>query len=166
MSIPHRAAQLSAAACACVALGTGLAACGGGNDAGTATVKLTELANNQENGSSPGSPATGGLATGDGSATPVPKTPAAGAQQQPSGAGAQHAEGKAIFMQTCASCHTLADAGATGSVGPNLDQLKLDQARIAAQIRTGGGGMPSFGGTLAPKQIAAIAAYVAAAAGS
>ena len=30
-------------------------------------------------------------------------------------------QGKALFMSKCASCHTLADANATGTVGPNLD---------------------------------------------
>jgi mono/diheme cytochrome c family protein len=160
-----RAAQLFAVASACVALGTGLAACGGQSHDKTATVKLTELANNQENGSSPGSPATGGLVTGDQGAQPAPKPPSAGAQQQPSGTGG-NAEGKAIFAQSCASCHTLAAAGASGSVGPNLDQLKPGKAAIATQVTKGGGAMPAFGGTLAPKQIDAVAAYVAAVAGS
>jgi cytochrome c2 len=29
--------------------------------------------------------------------------------------------GKTLFVQKCASCHVLADAGATGTIGPNLD---------------------------------------------
>ncbi len=29
--------------------------------------------------------------------------------------------GKELFVQNCASCHTLADAGTAGNVGPNLD---------------------------------------------
>jgi mono/diheme cytochrome c family protein len=160
-----RAAQLFAVACACAALGTGLAACGGQNADKSATVKLTELANNQENGSSPGSPATGGLVTGDQGAQPTPKAPSAGAPQKPPATGG-NAEGKAIFTQSCASCHTLAAAGASGAVGPNLDQLKPSEAAIATQVTKGGGGMPAFGGTLAPKQISAVAAYVAAVAGS
>ena len=32
------------------------------------------------------------------------------------------ARGKALFQKTCAACHTLADAGTTGTVGPNLDE--------------------------------------------
>jgi mono/diheme cytochrome c family protein len=161
-----RAAQLFAVACACVALGTGLSACGGQNDDTTAAVKLTELAHNQENGYAPGTPANGSAATAGVNARPTAKDKSAAAQQQPSGTAGSHAEGKAIFTQSCASCHTLADAGASGSVGPNLDATKLDQAAIAAQIKKGGGGMPSFGGTLAAKQIDAVAVYVAAAAGS
>jgi len=31
------------------------------------------------------------------------------------------ARGKTLFTGTCGSCHTLADAGTTGIVGPNLD---------------------------------------------
>jgi cytochrome c oxidase subunit II len=31
-------------------------------------------------------------------------------------------QGKELFTQQCGSCHTLADAGTTGEVGPNLDE--------------------------------------------
>jgi len=31
------------------------------------------------------------------------------------------AAGKKLFKTTCGSCHTLADAGTTGTIGPNLD---------------------------------------------
>jgi cbb3-type cytochrome c oxidase subunit III len=37
--------------------------------------------------------------------------------------------GKELFMQGCGSCHTLADAGTTGTIGPNLDFAFL-QARL------------------------------------
>ena len=30
--------------------------------------------------------------------------------------------GKALFVDKCSSCHTLADAKATGKIGPNLDE--------------------------------------------
>jgi mono/diheme cytochrome c family protein len=30
-------------------------------------------------------------------------------------------EGKALFITNCAACHTLANAGTTGTIGPNLD---------------------------------------------
>jgi cytochrome c553 len=72
------------------------------------------------------------------------------------------ARGGALFTQVgCASCHTLAAAHASGSVGPNLDQLKPDEATVARQIRKGGNGMPSFKSRLSPAQIAALASYVA-----
>ena len=32
------------------------------------------------------------------------------------------ASGKTLFQKNCAACHTLADAGTTGTVGPNLDE--------------------------------------------
>jgi len=31
------------------------------------------------------------------------------------------AHGKQVFTQTCGSCHTLAAAGTSGTIGPNLD---------------------------------------------
>ena len=33
--------------------------------------------------------------------------------------------GKGLFQQKCAACHTLADAGTTGTIGPNLDDAFL-----------------------------------------
>ena len=35
--------------------------------------------------------------------------------------GANTGSGKELFVQNCASCHTLADAGTVANVGPNLD---------------------------------------------
>jgi mono/diheme cytochrome c family protein len=34
-------------------------------------------------------------------------------------------QGKVLFLQKCGSCHTLAHAGSTGTVGPNLDYAFL-----------------------------------------
>ncbi len=73
--------------------------------------------------------------------------------------------GKAIFNASCASCHTLADAGATGKIGPSLDDLEPDAARVAKQVTNGGAQMPSFKATLSAAQIQAVAKYVASAAG-
>jgi outer membrane protein assembly factor BamB len=74
-------------------------------------------------------------------------------------------DGKQIFISNCGSCHTLGAAGTSGSVGPNLDQLKPDAATVEQQVRNGGGGMPSFEGTLSSAQIAAVSKYVAENAG-
>jgi mono/diheme cytochrome c family protein len=60
----------------------------------------------------------------------------------------------------CGSCHTLADAGSTGTIGPNLDESSVDFEAAAEQIRTGGGGMPAFEGQLSEQEIADVAAYV------
>jgi cbb3-type cytochrome c oxidase subunit III len=67
---------------------------------------------------------------------------------------------KALFTSNCASCHTLAAAGATGTVGPNLDQISPAEARIVEQIQKGGGGMPPFEGQLTDAQIQALAKFV------
>jgi cbb3-type cytochrome c oxidase subunit III len=74
-------------------------------------------------------------------------------------------DGKAIFQANCASCHTLKAAGATGTIGPNLDQLKPPLARVKHQVEVGGGVMPAFKGTLTPAQIDAVAKFVSSSAG-
>jgi mono/diheme cytochrome c family protein len=76
------------------------------------------------------------------------------------------AAGKAVFTENCGSCHALSDAGTTGSVGPDLDDLAPDEATVNAQVTNGGGSMPAFGGTLSEQQIADVSAYVAESAGS
>jgi mono/diheme cytochrome c family protein len=74
--------------------------------------------------------------------------------------------GKKLFDQAgCKSCHTLADAGATGTIGPNLDQAKPDYRLATARVTLGKGVMPSFKGQLTAQQIADVAAYVVQASG-
>ena len=73
--------------------------------------------------------------------------------------------GKALFLKSgCVGCHTLADAKATGTVGPNLDTLKPPYAAVLHQVEVGGGAMPAFKGTLSAKQIQDVAAFVVASA--
>lgn len=74
--------------------------------------------------------------------------------------------GKQLFTRACGGCHTLADAGTAGAIGPNLDDA-FEQAReagmtsatftqvVATQIRfpitttsTGAPGMPAADTTL------------------
>jgi cytochrome c6 len=76
--------------------------------------------------------------------------------------------GKAVFTGTagCTGCHTLADAGSTGTVGPNLDDAKPSAELVIDRVTNGQGGMPSFKGQLTDKQIADVAAYVSSVAGS
>ena len=97
------------------------------------------------------------------------------------------AVGKTIFtgVGSCGSCHTLADAGTTGTVGPNLNTLKEACAAPASQQARGAtlekcietaitdpykylppgyksGIMPNtFSKTLSPSQIQALVAYLA-----
>jgi cytochrome c5 len=80
--------------------------------------------------------------------------------------GAAMAEGKTVFTANCASCHTLKEAGASGEVGPNLDELEPDMGTVEHQVINGGGGMPAFKGTLSGGEIKAVATYVSSVAGT
>jgi mono/diheme cytochrome c family protein len=74
--------------------------------------------------------------------------------------------GREVFASAgCGSCHVLADAGATGSVGPDLDVLQPLPEQVATIVDTGRGAMPPFGETLDAGEIEDVAAYVAAVAG-
>jgi mono/diheme cytochrome c family protein len=87
----------------------------------------------------------------------------------PSGGGGKPAaapNGKEVFASAgCGACHTLKAAGATGNVGPNLDQLKPSESAVDRQVTNGGGAMPAFKGRLTPAQITAVAKFVSSAAG-
>jgi len=93
--------------------------------------------------------------TGTETTTTEPTTPAQG----------DPVAGKEVFLGTsgCAGCHTLADAGSTGTIGPNLDGLKPSHDAVVAQVTNGGGGMPAFGDSLSEEQIQDVAAYVSSA---
>jgi mono/diheme cytochrome c family protein len=76
------------------------------------------------------------------------------------------AAGKKTFESAgCSGCHTLADANATGTVGPNLDDAKPDYRLATARVTNGKGVMPSFKGQLSDQQIADVASYVVTATG-
>jgi mono/diheme cytochrome c family protein len=75
------------------------------------------------------------------------------------------AGGEKLFTDNCSTCHTLAAAGASGKVGPNLDQLRPGPDLVTSQVNSGGGAMPSFKGKLTDDQIKQIADYVSANAG-
>ena len=95
-----------------------------------------------------------------GGTTPPPTEPPPTTPTDPT------AEGKRLFMTVgCAGCHTLADAGASGSVGPNLDEARPSKDRVVAQVSNGGITMPSFSRRLTRDQIEAIATYVSTVAG-
>jgi mono/diheme cytochrome c family protein len=70
------------------------------------------------------------------------------------------AEGEKVFASNCAQCHTLAAAGSTGQVGPNLDSVAPDEETVKAMVTNGGGGMPAFADVLTEAQIDAVATYV------
>ena len=100
-------------------------------------------------------------AAGAGHTTTAAQTTPATTTGAPSAKG-DPAAGKAVFTGAagCSGCHTLKDAGATGNVGPNLDQLKPAQDVVRKQVENGGAAMPPFKGTLSAKQIDDVAAYV------
>ncbi len=73
-------------------------------------------------------------------------------------------DGRAIFLDSCAACHTLAAANATGAGGPNLDDAAPSEELVRDRVTNGKGGMPAFRGQLEPVEIDAVSAYVASAA--
>jgi mono/diheme cytochrome c family protein len=92
--------------------------------------------------------------------SPLPKTVQGTVPTTPQATG-DPAAGKQVFQTAgCTGCHTLADAGASGTVGPNLDQAKPPLALVIDRVTNGKGVMPSFSGQLSAQQIADVAAYV------
>jgi sulfur oxidation c-type cytochrome SoxX len=106
----------------------------------------------------------------------------------PSGGGnaAQIAAGKTVFTGAggCASCHTLKDAGASGTVGPDLDHLKADAQKAGKPLEAythesivdpnayvvpgfpKGVMPPDFSTTLKKQQIDDLVAYLLSTAGN
>ena len=87
--------------------------------------------------------------------------------------GGGETDGKAIFAsENCGSCHTLADAGTNGSVGPDLDDVLADKDEAfirtsitdpEAEIAPGyqGGIMPpNYGETIQGPQLDALVTYL------
>ena len=101
---------------------------------------------------------------------------AGGGEEEGGGGGGEPADGKALFTESaqptaCSSCHTLADAGSTGTTGPNLDevlpdlseeQIKQSIEEPDAEITPGfqAGLMPRYGDTLSAEQVDALVQYL------
>jgi cytochrome c553 len=82
------------------------------------------------------------------------------------GGASASAEGKQIFTQSCGTCHTLADAGTSGTIGPVLDELKPNKARVLNAIKNGGAGSGAMPANIVTGQEAtAVAEYVSSVAG-
>lgn len=82
------------------------------------------------------------------------------------GTNTKHQTDGKTFANSCGICHTLAAAGTTGTVGPNLDGLLPTMVRVQNALRIGGTGdgrMPA--GLLTGGQADALARYVSAVAG-
>ena len=101
--------------------------------------------------------------------TPAPTTPSPTPTAPAADAG-DAAAGKTVFATTatpsCAGCHTLKDAGASGSVGPNLDNAKPPYSLVVDRVTHGKGVMPSFSGSLSAADIENVAKYVSTVAGT
>lgn len=137
----------------------------------------------------PASPTTAAPATPTTAAPSTPTTPSttassgstAPAHALATGPGTTASAGKAVFNSAgCSGCHTLAAAGATGTIGPNLDtRLPIDCKTRKLAIKTcvldavtspyafippgySSGIMPStFASTLGPTKLAAVVNFVA-----
>ena len=96
-------------------------------------------------------PTTGATTTGEATTT---------------GGGGDLAKGEEVFASAgCGSCHTMKAGGSSGTVGPNLDDLKPSMDAVVEQVTNGGGAMPAFGDELSDEDIQAVAAYVVASTG-
>jgi mono/diheme cytochrome c family protein len=93
------------------------------------------------------------------SPSPSPTTPA-----EPGAAG-DAAAGKVVFTSNCGGCHTLADAGTNGGIGPNLDDQPYSSELVTERVTNGKGAMPPFSETLTATQIADVSAYVSSVSG-
>jgi mono/diheme cytochrome c family protein len=81
--------------------------------------------------------------------------------EEPSGGEGDAAAGKEVFSSAgCGSCHALSDAGASGAIGPNLDESQPDFELVVDRVTNGQGAMPSFSDELSEEQIDNVAAYV------
>ena len=101
---------------------------------------------------------------------------AEGPQAGGGGGGEEETDGEALFTQAaqptaCGSCHALADAGTTGTTGPDLDAVvgdlseeELRQAIVDpdAEIAEGfqPGLMPRYGDSLSEEQVDALVQYL------
>lgn len=76
-------------------------------------------------------------------------------------AGGDAAAGAVVYETAgCGSCHTLAAAGSSGSVGPDLDDASPSFDKVVERVTEGKGVMPSFTDQLTEQEIRDVAAYV------
>jgi mono/diheme cytochrome c family protein len=126
----------------------------------TAVILLAEIGESDEHSAAEAPPNEPGPAEpGATETTPTETTPA-----QPTG---DATAGRTVFLNAgCTSCHTLADAKSTGTVGPNLDDAKPPDDLVIERVTNGKAPMPPFKDQLSEKQIQDVAAYVSTVAGS
>jgi len=109
-----------------------------------------------------GLPVTGGSEAGGGTTTGGTTTVGTTTEE---GGGAA-ADGEAVFAEAgCGGCHVLEAAGASGTVGPNLDESQPPKELVIDRVTNGQGAMPAFGDSYSAEQIEAVADYVVASTG-
>ena len=96
-----------------------------------------------------------------------------GAEPAAGGGGGAAPDGKALFASNgCGGCHALADAGTSGGVGPDLDQVLkgkddafIKQSIVDPNAEIASGFQPNimpqtYGSSLSPKEIADLVAFL------
>jgi mono/diheme cytochrome c family protein len=139
----------------------------------TAVVLLAEVGEEHEAAEQPGPGEPGepepqpepGEPTETTPTAPEPTTGETETTPPPPGGEGNPAAGKEVFTANCGSCHTLADAGTTGTIGPNLDESQPSVELAVDRVTNGQGVMPPFADTLSEQQIQDVAAYVSTATG-
>ena len=107
------------------------------------------------------------------SSAPAPPPPPAVTEEVPPAtteaappAGGSVEAGEVVFATGgCGSCHTLAAVGATGTIGPNLDETQPSFDLVVERVTNGKPPMPSFADAFTEQQIQDVAAFVVESAG-
>ena len=90
--------------------------------------------------------------------------PAATTETQPEDGGegeGDAAAGEEVYASAgCGSCHVLAAAGSSGTIGPDLDESKPELDLIVERVTNGASPMPAFKDQLTEQQIRDVAAFV------
>jgi mono/diheme cytochrome c family protein len=101
----------------------------------------------------PGEPGDEENTGGEHETTPAETTPEGTTSGDP-------VAGKVVFTTSaCGSCHVLSAANASGTIGPNLDETKPDEALIEDRVVNGKGAMPAFP-QLTEQQVDDVVAFV------
>jgi mono/diheme cytochrome c family protein len=137
----------------------GLAACGGGDDdeAGDEPTATATDGATTDGATTDGATTDG--ATTDGATTGGATTDGATTGEDDEGGDAE--AGAEVWAEAgCGSCHVLAAASSSGSIGPDLDEASPSFDKVVERVTEGSGAMPSFRDQLSEGQIRDVAAYV------
>jgi cytochrome c6 len=103
----------------------------------------------------------GGSSSSSESAPPAATTTETTTKTTSGAATGDAANGAKVFASAgCGGCHTFSEAGSSGSIGPNLDDLSPSFDTVVRQVANGGGPMPAFADRLTEQEIRDVAAFV------